>query len=329
MDLTRITSRFNFYQQVRTLVRKLRVGSNATADIMDTALQFVAPLSLEAPTGQIASIEQETADHPLRITVWQNGLTGALGTLPIAYTEWMIGRQYRYGDHSAKAFLDIFGHRLYCLDYLAWEKNHLYALAESQIQPPLQQATLALTGLLTSQSVSGGENYAHLFSTPVRSLVNLEVWLSHYYGVPVHITPFTGGWKTVEETEHCQLGRPGQILETAPMIGRVRWEVQSHFDVTFGPMEQVRSQNFIPQGKFYLEMWGRIREYVGPRLDFSIHLLISSGNSPSVPLGGCQLGLDICIGQRDPNALRHICLPLPDYVNNPPVVATLPPSRSH
>jgi type VI secretion system protein ImpH len=312
MDLTRITSRFNFYQQVRTLLRKLCGGNNATADTLDTQLRIVSPLSLEAPAGQIAHIEQATPDDPLRITVWQNGLTGALGALPTAYTEWMIGRQYRYGDHSAKAFLDMFGHRLYCLDYLAWQKNHLYALAESQTQPPLQQETLALTGLLTSQSVSGGEYYAHLFSSPVRSLVNLEVWLSHYYGVPVHITPFTGGWKTVDETEHCQLGKPGQTLETAPMIGRVRWEVQSHFDVTFGPMEQTSSQRFIPQGAFYQEIWGRIREYVGPGLDFSVHLSISSGNCPPVPLGGGQLGLDICIGQRDPAALRHVCLPLPE-----------------
>jgi type VI secretion system protein ImpH len=311
MDLTRITSRFNFYQQVRTLLHKLRDGKTNTADTLDSQIQLVSPLSLESPSGQIASIEQKTPDDPLRITVWQNGLTGALGALPTAYTEWMIERQYRYGDHSAKAFLDMFGHRLYCLDYLAWQKNHLYALAESETQRPLEQATLALTGLLTSTSVSGGENYGHLFSSPVRSLVNMEVWLSHYYGVPVHITPFTGGWKTADDAEHCQLGKPGQTLETAPMVGRVRWEVQSHFDVTFGPMEQERSQHFIPQGKFYQEIWARIREYVGPGLDFSIHLSISSGNSPPAPLGAGQLGLDICIGERNPAALLHVCLPLP------------------
>ena len=137
MDLTRITSRFNFYQQVRTLLHKLRGDNTATAETLDAKLRIVSPLSLDAPAGQIAGIEQENPEDPLRITVWQNGLTGALGALPTAYTEWMIGRQYRYGDHSAKAFLDMFGHRLYCLDYLAWQKNHLYALAESQTQLPL------------------------------------------------------------------------------------------------------------------------------------------------------------------------------------------------
>lgn len=310
MDLTRITSRFNFYQQIRTLLHKLRDGKNSASEILDNQLQLVSTLSLEAPDGQVVSIKQGAAEEPLSITLWQNGLTGAMGALPTAYSEWMIERHYRYSDRSAKAFLDIFGHRIYCLQYLAWQKNHFYAQAESATQPPLLQATLALTGLLTSRSISGGENYAHLFSSPVRSLANLEVWLSHYYGVPAHITPFTGGWKTVEETEHCQLGKPGQTLETAPIIGRVRWEVQSHFDVTFGPMEQERSQHFIVQGKFYQEIWGRIREYVGPGLDFSVHLSISSGNSPPVPLGGGQLGLDICLGQRDPSLLLQVCLPV-------------------
>lgn len=312
MDLTRITSRFNFYQQVRTILHKLCGSKNSTAEILDAQLQIVSPLSLESPTGQIISIEQASPDDPLRITVGQNGLTGTLGVLPTTYTEWMIERQYRYDDRSAKAFLDMFSHRLYCLDYLAWQKNHLYALAESQIQPPLEHARLALTGLLTSQSVSGGENYAHLFSSSVRSLVNLEVWLSHYYGVPVHITPFTGGWKSIEEIELCQLGKLGQTLESAPMIGHVRWEVQSHFDVTFGPMEQEASPHFFPQGKFYQEIWERVREYVGPGLDFSVHLSITSGNSPPVALGGGQLGLNTCIGQRDPASQRLVCLPVPE-----------------
>ncbi|MBJ9573342.1 MULTISPECIES: type VI secretion system baseplate subunit TssG [Citrobacter] len=312
MDLTSITSRFNFYQQVRTLLHKLRGVEGCTTETLDRKFHFVSPLSLDAPAGQIVSIKQETRDAPLYVTVGQYGLTGALGVLPTTYTEWMITRQYRYGDHSAKAFLDMFGHRLYCLDYLAWQKNHLYALAEAQTQSPIELATLALTGLLTSRSVSGGENYAHLFSSPVRSLANLEVWLSHYYGVPVHITPFTGGWNNVDQDEYCQLGKPDQCLETAPVIGQVRWDIQSHFDVTLGPMAQQQSQHFIPQGKFYREIWKRIGEYIGPGLKFSVHLSVTNGSSPTLALGCGQLGLDICIGQRDPVAQRLIYLPQPD-----------------
>ncbi|SUY92965.1 Uncharacterized protein conserved in bacteria [Buttiauxella agrestis] len=310
MDLTRITSRFNFYQQLRTLLRKLRDGKTPEPEVLNSKLKLISSLSMETPQGQIASIRQDTSEDPLSITLWQNGLTGAMGALPNAYSEWMIERHYRYGDHGAKDFLDIFGHRLYCLDYLAWQKNHLYAHAESDQPPPLKQATLALSGLLTSPSMFGGETYAHLFAAPVRSLVNLEVWLSHYYGVPARINPFTGCWKIIDDTEICRLGQPVQTLETAPMIGRARWEVQSHFDVTFGPMEQVMSHHFIPQGKFYQGLWSRIREYVGPGLDFTVHLNVSNRNQSLVPLGTGQLGLNMCIGYNDPTQMHQICLPM-------------------
>lgn len=43
MDLTRITSRFSFCQQVRTLLRKLRGSNEATADTLDTQLWMVSP----------------------------------------------------------------------------------------------------------------------------------------------------------------------------------------------------------------------------------------------------------------------------------------------
>jgi type VI secretion system protein ImpH len=299
MDLTRITSRFNFYQQVRSLLRKLRDGNTTAAQILDNKLHFVSTLSLDAPDGQITSIEQEIPEGPLNITVWNNGLTGAMGALPTVYGEWLIERHYRYGDRSAKAFLDIFGHRLYCL----------YAHAESESEPPLKQATLAFAGLLISSSVFNEENYAHLFSSPVRSLVNLEVWLSHYYGTSVHIEPFTGRWKTVDETEHCQLGKQEQPLGIAPMIGRVRWEVQSHFDVTLGPIEQDKSQHFLPQGKFYQEVWARIREYVGPGLDFKVYLSITSENSSPSPLGEGQLGQHISIGRRASSRILQVYIP--------------------
>ncbi|RJT36253.1 type VI secretion system baseplate subunit TssG [Rahnella woolbedingensis] len=310
MDLTRITSRFNFYQQLRTLLRKLRRSETSAAETLNSKLKLISSLSMETTNGQIVSIRQDTPEAPLSVTLSHNGLTGAMGALPTAYSEWMIERHYRYGDHGAKDFLDIFGHRLYCLDYLAWQKNHLYAYAESSRQLPLQQATLAISGLLTSPSMLGGETYAHLFAAPVRSLVNLEVWLSHYYGVPARITPFTGCWKSIDATEICQLGQSKQTLDTAPMIGLTRWEVQSHFDVIFGPVEQVMSHHFIPGGKFYQSIWARIREYVGPGLDFTIHLDISNRSHALVALGTGQLGLNMCIGYNDPTQMHQICLPM-------------------
>ncbi|MFT2793426.1 type VI secretion system baseplate subunit TssG [Serratia sp. T13T92] len=304
MDLTRITSKFSFYQQIRVLLRKLRDGKTPMLEILDRKLSLASMLSLKNPNGQVANIVRQLPEERLKVTLWQNGLTGVQGALPTAYTEWMIARHYRYGDDSAKAFLDMFDHRLYCLDYLAWQKNHLYAQAEFDARPLVQQVTQACTGFLTAAS----ERYTHLFSSPVRTVVNLESWLSHYFNVPVQIRPFTGKWLPVSQKERCYLGHFGQKLESAPIIGSVRWDIQSHFDVILGPMEQAAAQYFIPHGKYYHEIWQRIREYVGPVLDFSIYLEIK--HSKAVPLGAGQLGFSASISQSDAMSVRQVCLPV-------------------
>lgn len=306
MALRVITSKFNAMQQIRTLLYELSEGKTSVADLLDQKIRMVSTLSLSSPDGQVARIEQELPSDLTTITLWQNGLTGALGALPHAYSEWMTERYYRYGDQSAKAFISIFEHRLYCLDYLAWQKNHLYARKEFDTTPALQLSTLALCGLLTSPSGDDTGAYAHLFASPVRSLVNLESWLSHYYSVPVSITPFVSVWQTVEATEHCRLGRSEQTLATAPMVGRNRQDVQSHFNVTFGPITHATAQNLFPNGDDYQGIGVRIQQYVGPTLSFSVYLNIIQS---LVPLGAGRLGLDVTLGEDSPCRTHLVCLP--------------------
>ncbi|MEZ2578327.1 type VI secretion system baseplate subunit TssG [Buttiauxella ferragutiae] len=304
-------SRFHFYQQIRLLLRRLRDGKTPDAALLDEKLQLVSTLSLNAPNGQIEKIYPFEDGTPLQVVIPHNGLTGAMGALPTAYSEWMIERQYRYGDHSAKAFIDLFGHRLYCLDYLAWQKHHLYALAESQLKTPLQTEILGLTGLLTASPASTLAHYACLFASPVRSMANLERLLSRMFSIPAQIVPFTGSWRAVDKNEQCQLGNPDQTLNTAPVIGHVRQEVHAHFDVILGPMSPETSRRFVPQGSAWKEVWLRVRDYVGPAMDFSVSLVISSANSTPRTLGMSTLGLDLCLGS---NALSHqhqVRLPAP------------------
>ncbi|MBW4201902.1 type VI secretion system baseplate subunit TssG [Enterobacter cloacae subsp. cloacae] len=311
MALIPIVSKFHFYQQIRLLLRRLRDGRTPDAALLDEKLRIVSTLSLDAPRGEVEEIQQDGPDVPLQVTAWHNGLTGALGAMPTAYSEWLIERQYRYSDRSAKAFLDIFGHRLYCLDYLAWQKHHLCAQTESTGQPPLQTAIQALSGLLMSDPSPALAQHAPLFASPVRSMVNLERWLTLLYGVPAEIIPFTGGWRNVPAGECCQLGNPAQKLNTAPMMGSSRLEVHAHFDVVLGPMTPETSRCFLPSGNLWQEIWLRIRDYVGPAMDFSVSLNISSANLDSLPLGRRALGLDLCLGRNSESHLHQVRLPVP------------------
>lgn len=297
MAMIPVISKFHFYQQIRLLLRKLRNGSTSDAMLLNQKLQISSTLSLDAPDGQVKSLCQTFSDEPIQLTAWYNGLTGAMGALPTVYSEWMIERHYRHSDHSAKAFIDIFGHRLYCLDYLVWQKNHLYARAESQRQPPLQKEILALGGLLIPDASPSIIKHASLFISPVRSMLNLERWLSQLLGVQALVTPFTGGWCDVPEQESCQLGTPRQTLGAAPMIGRRRLDKNAHFDVILGPMSTNASRRFTAQGDDWRVVWSNIRDYVGPVLDFSVSLLISSVDLTPKPLGESALGHELCIGR--------------------------------
>lgn len=314
MALIPIISKFNLFQQIRLLLRQHRDGHTPDATLLDEQLRITSPLTLEAPQGQVESLSQESPGAPVEVSAWYNGLTGAMGALPTTYSEWLIERQYRYGDGAAKAFIDLFNHRLYCLDYLAWQKHHLYAQAEAQTIPPLHQEQLALSGLLTGTPATAMTQHTTLLASPVRSLVNLERWLSLRFGIPVRIEPFTGGWRTVEASECCQLGNPTQPLKAAPMIGCMRREAHAHFDVILGPISPETSQRFTSHTTAEREeIWSCVRDYVGPVLEFSVSLAISSADLKLRPLGQSAIGLDLCLGHHVASHLHQVRLLAPTY----------------
>ncbi|MCV5520587.1 type VI secretion system baseplate subunit TssG, partial [Escherichia coli] len=75
-----------------------------------------------------------------------------------------------------------------------------------------------------------------------RSLAGLEQLLSTVYQFSVSINPFRG---TFENTVFIKLGvlcHCQYTLGEGPVIGNVRWVVDSHFDVVLGPVDYKKSQ---------------------------------------------------------------------------------------
>lgn len=268
-----------------------RPGSERLAALSEK-ICFISPLSLEAPDGEIGEITL-TPEQQWQVEVRSHGLTGALGALPEVYTEWLITRYYRYGDRTAKAFLDMFTNHLQALRYRAWLKYHYYAQYEVQDRPPLEQAIRALAGFGPATGYQTA--CAAIFAHPVRSLLHLERWLETLYGVAVSVTPFTGGWRVMPPAQRCCLGRADQPLGQAPMIGQVAMDMAAHFTVALGPVPENRITLFLPQGEHYVSLWRQIRGYVGPGLDFDIDLLRDGGGHNQTGKG--QLGRDLCLGQ--------------------------------
>ncbi len=308
MDLNRKGHRTGFYQQVRQLLNQLASRRNVAdkAQLLDASLAFVSPLSLDAATGEVGEIST-TPEGRVQVEVLTQGLTGAQGALPAAYTEWAIERYYRYGDRAGKAFFDLFTHRLQCLRFLAWEKHHFYARAELREALPLSRATQALSGVLHEPSAFSEGRYASLLAPAVRSMVNLESLLRHAFSVPVKITPFVSQWSAVDKQWRCQLSG-GQALSDAPMLGQVRWENQRCFRVTLGPLAQKQASRFFPQQADYQALCHLLRDYVGPGLDFSIELHISNLTDVPLTLASSQLGINACLGSRQSQVIRTLRL---------------------
>ncbi|QNQ55454.1 type VI secretion system baseplate subunit TssG [Serratia liquefaciens] len=310
MDLSKVLSKHNFFQQVRTMLSQLKKSSSIMKprQLLEDRLYFVSPLSLEALRGEVGPIKP-LAENRWQVQVSSHGLTGAMGALPTTYTEWLIERYYRYGDTAAKAFFDIFNHRLQCLRYLAWQKYHFYAQAEFDTAMPLSAAIRGLSGFSEGESSLQKERVATLFAHSVRSMVNLETWLKTLYGVPVKITPFTGGWRKMAPSLCSRLGEHGQTLGEAPMIGRVYWDRQSHFSVALGPIPMQTASSFLPEGPNYNSLIQHIQEFVGPGLDFDIDLLIQHIGPPHTLLGSGRLGLNISLGTSAELGKQKIRLP--------------------
>lgn len=308
MDLSRSGNRLNFYQQVRLLLQAISRQQPADKQqLLDEAIRFVSPLSLDAPKGDVGEISR-TDDGRWQVEVWAQGLTGALGALPTVYTEWLIERYYRYGDRAGKAFFDIFTHRLQCLRYLAWEKYHYYAHAEQRDEMPLAEATQALCGVLHEPSAFADGRYASLLAPAVRSMVNLETLLGHAFAVPMSITPFSRRWQPTDSVWCCPLGAVAQPLGNAPMLGRVRWEHQCGFLLTVGPLSQPQALRFFPGEKDFKHLCRQLREYLGPGLEFDIELQIDNHTSPTKPLAESQLGRDACLGRSVTQPARSLRL---------------------
>ncbi|QCP59328.1 type VI secretion system baseplate subunit TssG [Pantoea sp. SO10] len=309
MDLNRHAHQQDFYQQVRALLkqRALTMPSNK-AQLLDEAMSFISPLSLDAPVEDIGSLTVRQ-DGRLEVEVMTQGLTGAVGALPAVYTEWLTERHYRYGDRAGKAFFDMFTHRLQCLRYLAWEKYHYYAFAELREAMPLAEATQALCGVLHEPSVLSNGRYASLLAPAVRSMVNLEALLKHAFAVPVRITPFQRQWRHVDINECCQLGNVERSLADAPMLGQQCWEQQNTFRLQLGPLNANQAMRFFPGERELVTLSNLVHTYLGPGLEFDIELEITQNESRATQLNNSQLGRNACLGDKPGPDVRRLCIP--------------------
>ena len=290
-------NKFNIFRQIRQLLSLYQKTENDLESTLDDKFFFSSTLSLESPNGQVENINKDNVTGHFHFSVYHFGLTGAMGVLPLVYTEWLIERESRYNDRSAKAYLDIFNHRMYCLAYMAWHKIHCSSQLYLDEDHIISDVILSLCGMQQTPYCFPGLQHARFYAGPVRSLSGLEQMLKQSYQIPIQVEPFYGCWEEISHPEKCILGKNILPLGSGPVIGSFRWDINSGFKVIIGPTDVMSAKKFMAGGVYHQSVKEQIKLYVGIALNFYLEIKIDSSSMPWIPLGECTLGTDATAGK--------------------------------
>jgi type VI secretion system protein ImpH len=287
--------KFEFFQAVRLLERlqadREPVGWFAKPE--REVASFGVNNSLIFPPSQIHSLDWTPGKKP-RLIVNFMGLTGNIGILPYAYTEYIIERM-RAKDRTIEAFFDIFNHRMISLFYQAWEKYRFAVAYERNQRDRFSKHVMALIGLGTE----GLQNrqpvpdqsllfYAGLLSMQARSGVALEQLVADYFNVPVKVEQFVGAWYPIKVREQCRFEDNDSIstqLGFGVIVGDAVWDQQVRVRIKIGPLPVARYLDFLPSGKAYNALRAVTDFYGRGDVEFEVQLFLKQDDVPHCYMG--------------------------------------------
>jgi type VI secretion system protein ImpH len=285
---------FEFFQAVRVLERlypqRETVGKFG-APAAEVA-RFASNPDTAFPASEIQQLE--LSGGRARMSVNFMGLTGPEGVLPYYYSL-LISERIRARDTTLRDFLDIFHHRMISLFYRAWEKYRFAVSYERDQQDRVTQHLKDLiglggTGLQERLSIRDDALlfYAGLFAPRQRSATALQQLLEDYFGVPVEVEQFVGGWYPLSASTHCTLGDEGDASEQlgwGAVAGEEVWDPQARVRLRLGPLTRRQYDQFLPTGSAYEPLKTLTRFFSGDQFDFEVQLVLARDEVPECALG--------------------------------------------
>lgn len=315
---------YGFFQTVRLLELCLangeeqRIGRGRHPDLEPA--RFQSRVSLSFPPSEIAALGFDLADAshwdrrskmprkqsfgaPVSVTVGFMGLTGALGVLPLPYSE-LVLKRLRRGDRALRDFFDLLGHRFISFFYRAWAKHrpgidHEWCAARASSpggRSPLRSRFLehlaSLVGLglpsLHERLPIGDEQllrYVPLLLLRTRPAVALKELLADFLELRdelVDIAQFVAQELTLSLHEQSVLGDRHAELGISAVCGDAIVVHDSKFEVVLGPLSRSQFATLLPPGTVpkggaaFCGLVALTRLFVGPELDFDVRLVLTS-----------------------------------------------------
>jgi type VI secretion system protein ImpH len=288
---------FEFFQAVRLLERLLpdRKPVGFFGDPGDEVARFAANPDTAFPASEIQTLELP-GDTPARIAVNFMGLTGPEGVLPYSYSL-LVEERIRARDTTLRDFLDLFHHRIISLFYRAWEKYRFGVAHERDQRDVVTQHLKDLVGLGGGQLQDRLDVrdevllfYAGLLAPQQRSAAALQQLLEDYFGVPVEVEQFVGGWYPLSAATQCAVGNDDDASEQlgwGAVAGDEVWDPQARVRLRLGPLTRRQYDQFLPNGSAFEPLQTLTRFFCSDQLDFEVQLQLARDEVPV-----CALGVD-------------------------------------
>lgn len=287
-------------------------------DAMRTGRVRVRPRT--SPVFPASDIDRIQVDQDGRVTMEVNfmGLYGPSAALPRYFAE-PIDRAEATG---LRAFLDLFGNRIYRLYHEAWRKyrSHarFHANAGGQAEAPAQDERpfLALAGVPREAGVPGLTippmrlaALAGRLGTRVRNAPGLRDLLFHFLGLPVIVKENQPRWVTAPSRGRLgALEDAGVRLGTGALLGARVFDVSGKARVVFGPLDDDDFRSLLPGGARAALAAGLTRFYLPDGLDFDVELILRGRQAKALVLGGAssRLGRNAWVGSTGESAISEI-----------------------
>lgn len=258
------------------------------------------PPSLGFTPRALVSVIDGEGERPARLNVGFFGLFGPHGALPLHLTEYAYQRSAQQGDHTLAGFADLFHHRLLSLRYRAWANVQPSVNADRPERDRYARYLGALIGQGTAARAAAPDELDHacLFAavhaaTQTRHAEGLAKLLEAFFGVPVAVEEFVGGWLQIPEAYRWRVpagdAAPAQgalgVLGESSRIGTEVWDHQAKFRVVMGPLGRAEYEALLPGGARLRQLVALVERYAGPELAWDVRLVLREPDRRAAVLG--------------------------------------------
>jgi len=291
--------RFQFVQAVRILLRWLAQNGVPQERALAHVLQFRNSLSLNFPASEIEALVagpaacvtdadlllalQEEPGTQIALTPTFMGLLGLNGTLPLYKTGDIATAERWDGDTSARAFIDLFSHRVVGMFFQAWGKyrlEHQFDVGGKDGQLPLLTALAGVHGDASPTSPGGGLGdhvagyYAALLRTRPVSAGTVSRVLTNHFGVPIELEPFVEAWDHIPDNKRSKLGdKVSKLGQGATLGGRLRRkDIRTRLNI--GPLDKADFERFLPRSEAAVALADMVSLFGLPNLEFEVRLIL-------------------------------------------------------